>query len=476
MDLLLERKKQQANRWMEQFVHSILPFYQNMRHQDVVRIPDENAMKRLQEMEIPKEGRDAVEVLEEMVNQIYSQTSLVQHPRCFACVPSPVSIFSWMGDVMTNAFDPHGGSVMNAPGPAMAEQKTIGWMCSLAGYPKEAGGLFVSGGSMANLTAMTAARDQKLTWEERERAVAYVSDQTHSSVAKGLHIIGFREEQIRKVPVDDDFRMRAELLENDIKEDQEAGKKPFLVVATAGTTNTGSVDPLPQIGDICEKYGLWMHVDGAYGASLLVSEKQRGLLKGIERSDSLSWDAHKWLMQTYGCSAVLVRDQKCLLNSFSVHPEYLKDEEAKDGQVNFWDLGPELTRPSRGVKLWLTLQVMGERAMGEAIDYGCGLAQTAEKLICSLPGWEIVSPAKQAVVNFRYKPEGMAEKEADAVNQEISEKLTESGYGEVLTTELNGKKVLRMCTLNSDTTKEDIRSTIHLLDRFAKEQKKAKTA
>ena len=468
MDLIRTEQKREMGELMKGFVDKTLDFYETIKDREVARDMDEAALARLRSRGIPAQGRPVREVFEEMERDVYANQSLVQHPRCFACVPSPVSLFSWMGDIMTNAYDPHAGSFLNAPGAGCVEQELIRWMCGLAGYPEHAGGLFVSGGSMANLTALTAARDAKLTYSEREDAVAYVSDQTHSSVAKGLLIIGFRPDQVRSIPSDSAFRMRTDQLEAAIREDLAAGRKPFAVIATAGTTNTGSIDPLEEIASICEAYGLWMHVDGAYGASILVSKTRRGLLKGIERSHSLSWDAHKWLMQTYGCSAVLVRDPQSLARSFAVHPEYLKDVSAGEN-VNFWDLGPELTRPARSLKLWATLQVMGTDRMGQAIDHGCAMARLAEESLRRCPGWEIVCPAQQAIVNFRYAPAGVEEGALDGLNQRIAQAVTASGYAQILTTQLKGKKVLRICCPNPETAEEDIRTTIQLLDRLARE-------
>ena len=295
---------------------------------------------------------------------------------------------------MTNAFNPHASCQVNGPAAALVEQKLIRWLCDRAGYPEGSGGLFVSGGSIANLTALTAARDAKLTYEQRASAVVYVSDQTHSSVAKGLLIIGFRPDQIRKIPTDALFRMDLSALQAAIAADIGQQRHPFAVVASAGTTNTGSVDPLPEIAALCRQYGLWMHVDGAFGASALLSEQHKRDLAGIELSDSLSWDAHKWLLQTYGCSMVLVRDQSLLSHSFAAHPEYLKDAESAAGAVEFWDLGPELTRPARALKLWLTLQVLGSQAVGRVIDHGCVMAELAEQRLRSNPAWQIVCPAQ----------------------------------------------------------------------------------
>lgn len=463
MDPLMEIQTQRAGALMKDFVDHILNFYRNIKQEDVLRQADSKTLDRLQKLGIPRKGRPVDEVYGEMMRDVYANASLVQHPRCFACIPSPVSLFSWMGDVMTGAFDPHAGCAMNASAAGCVERELIGWMCGLAGYPQGSGGLFVSGGSMANLTALTAARDAVLEESQRSLAVAYVSDQTHSSVAKGLHIIGFRADQVRLVPSDVEFRLDVDALQAAVETDLAAGRKPFAVIATAGTTNTGSIDPLPQIADICQKYGLWMHVDGAFGASLLLSAKGRRRLAGIERSDSLSWDAHKWLMQTYGCSMALVRDQSRLVRSFAVHPEYLADAGAFDGSPDFWDLGPELTRPARSLKLWITLQIMGSEGMGRMIDRGCAMAGLAEAQIRRHPGWEIVSAARQGIVNFRFAPAGLPAGRLDSLNQEIAREITDSGYAQILTTELNGRRVLRMCTLNPETTPEDIRTTVELL-------------
>ena len=263
------------------------------------------------------------------------------------------------------------------------------------------------------------------------------------------------------IPTDDWFRMDLKALKTEVEKDRKEGKKPFAVIASAGTTNTGSVDPMKGIAAICREYGMWMHVDGAFGASALLSEMYRPLLEGIEESDSLSWDAHKWMMQTYSCSVVLVRDKSDLVRSFAAHPEYLKDAESSEEQVEFWDLGPELTRPARGLKLWLTLQTVGSKGMEEVFDHGCALAELAEERIRQEPEWEIMAPASLGVVNFRYAPDCVqSEAERDRMNQEISYAITESGFAQVFTTILGGKKVLRMCTINPDTTKEDICNTI----------------
>lgn len=448
---------------LKDFIDEIFDFRRNVKEEKVFNDISQETLSRIEEMEIPETGRPVCDVYKEMTEDVFSNVVRVQHPRSFACVPGPASVFSWMGEVMNSAYNPHASCSSNAPAADLIEKKLIRWMCGLAGYPKNSGGLFVSGGSMANLTALTAARDAKLRPQERRDAVAYISGQTHSSLAKALHIIGFDRSQIRKVCVDGQYRMDTDDLIRQIERDIAQGRKPFLVIATAGTTNTGSIDPLRDIASICGRYDMWMHVDGAFGASVLISDRYRKLLRGIELSDSLSWDAHKWMMQTYGCSVALVRDISSLTNSFSAHPEYLKDAAGGEDSVEFWDLGPELTRPARSLKLWTSLQAMGTEAFQNAIDHGCAMAELAQRTAACLSGFQIVSSASLGIVNFRYCPEGMEDWQADEINRQIARSVTAGGYAQVFTTELDGKKVLRMCTINPETTEEDIVSTIKLI-------------
>lgn len=467
MDTKTKEQNQQIGALMNAFVQRTVDFYNKLDSYPVCPQTPKEILEHIQKQEIPSKGREISDVYEEMLGELYSHTILAQHPRSFSCIPSTASMLSWMGDVMSNAYNLHASCKVNGPAPYLVEKKLIRWMCDLAGYPKEAGGLFISGGSIANLTALTAARDTKLTYEQRSKAIVYVSDQTHSSVTKGLLIIGFCKEQIRILPSDSAFRLDTNTLETAVEQDLKQGRKPFAVIASAGTTNTGSVDPLKEISKLCQKYGLWMHVDGAFGASALLSQTCRKDLEGIEASDSISWDAHKWLLQTYGCSMVLVRDQSTLIHSFSAHPEYLKDAESSEGSIEFWDLGPELTRPARSLKLWLTLQTIGTEKLEEIIDHGCAMAQLAEKAVAEKSDWEIISHAHFGIVNFRCVPDPyMSESQLAILNQKIAKTLTDSGFAQIYTTELNGKKVLRMCTINPETTEKDILDTIERLEEI----------
>lgn len=417
---------------------------------------------------LPERGRPLAEAFDDLLGGALPFAMDTGHPRFFAFIPAPVSPVSWLGELAAQIHNPHLGSALQSEGATAVERDVIRLLCDAAGFPEGAGGLFVSGGSMANLTALVAARDARLGEEERAAAVVYVTAETHSSVAKALRIAGFLPRQIRIVATDAERRMDLRALSAAVKDDRAAGKKPFAVAASAGTTNTGAIDPLPGVADLCAAEGLWMHVDGAFGASVLLCEARRNLLEGLSRADSLAWDAHKWLFQTYGCGMALVRDASVLAASFALSSDYLRDGAAEGAAANFWDLGPELTRPARAPRLWLTLQTMGRDGVAAAIDHGFRLAETAEAIVRRTPGWQVVSSARMAITAFRYAPEGLAPEAADAINAAAARRLMEEGFAVVGTTKLDGRTVIRLCTINPATTDDDLRATIRALDDAAR--------
>ncbi len=461
---------QQLEEAVNNFVHDFCIQRHIQESMPVLTQSDESQLKTIEKIGIPAKGRPVEEVVKEMEQEVFRYCGDNNHPRFFGFVPGPASCVSWLGDIMTSAYNIHAGGSKLAPTVNCVEQQVIRWLADLAGFGKKAGGIFVSGGSMGNITALTAARDKKLNEDTLHLGTAYISDQTHSSVAKGLRVIGIASSRIRCVSTDDSFRMNVAELEEMVRKDIEAGYIPFAVIGTAGTTNTGTIDPLNEIADICKKYEMWFHVDGAIGGSVLLSEKYRGLLDGVERADSLSWDAHKWLFQTYGCAAVIVKDVTDLYNSFHVSPEYLKDVQADDGYPNMFDIGIELTRPARGLKLWMTLQVLGTELLGSAVEQGFKQAKWAEAAVEEKENWEIVAPAQLAMLNFRFAPNDLTEEQKDALNERISERLNESGYAAMFTTVLRGKTVLRLCAIHPETTKDDIQTTINMLDEYAREE------
>ena len=463
-----------SNRQLEEAVNNFVHDFCIQKHQEeqlpVIHPMEENHLEKLEKIGIPSKGRPVNEVVQEMEQEVFRYCGDNNHPRFFGFVPGPASCVSWLGDIMTSAYNVHAGGSMLAPTVNCIEQQVIRWLADLAGFGPKAGGIFVSGGSMANITALTAARDRKLTEVNLHLGTAYVSDQTHSSVAKGLRVIGITSQRLRTIPTDENFRMKTDELRKAVEQDLKNGYIPFAVIGTAGTTNTGAIDPLPEIGEICREFNMWFHVDGAIGGSLLLSPKYKELLRGVEQADSLSWDGHKWLFQTYGCAAILVKNVGDLYRSFHVSPEYLKDVDASNGYLNMFDIGIELTRPARGLKLWLTLQVLGTELLGSAVEQGFKQAVWAEETVSARENWEILSPAQLAMLNFRYAPRDLSEEQIAALNETVSRRLNETGYAAMFTTVLRGKTCLRLCAIHPETTQEDIVTTVDYLDRFAREE------
>lgn len=389
------------------------------------------------------------------------------HPRFFGFITGSTTPLSWLGDLITSAVNANPGSRFLGQGASDIERRMIRWCNECIGYDTGSGGVFVSGGSMANLTALAAARHMKLTEETHSKGVVYYSKQTHSSIAKALRMTGIYARQQRILPCDSAYRLDLQALEAAILDDKAAGHLPFAVVANAGSTNTGSIDDLNAIADICETHGVWLHVDGAFGASILLSPKYRSRLSGIARADSVSWDAHKWLFQTYGCSMVLVKRVSDLVATYGNTPEYLSSASATEQAYDSWNIGPELSRPARATKLWLTLNLMGTKQMAHAIEWGYRLVEWAAEALVKDPYWVVMSPPQQGIINFRYAPPELSSEQLDALNEAISQAMLDEGYAAVFTTRLAGYTVLRICALNPETTQQDMIETVARLTQFA---------
>jgi len=430
----------------------------------------ETAVKKVLSMDIPAKGRDPKEVGDELVNDILAATLNFRHPRFLSYVCTSISPYSMAGAFLTDLYNPNLAGQSFSPAAGLVEEKLISWMGSLAGYdPAKCGGIFTSGGSLSNLTGMIAAREAKLN-ERCDLGIgaAFCSDQAHSSVVKGMRMMGLRKDQIHVIPSDDDFRLPVDALEEEIKKSIADGQRPFLIVGCLASTNTGSIDPLPELADLAEKYDMWLHVDGAYGGSILLSDIYRNLARGIERADSFSWDQHKWAQQIYSCSALIARDKQTLITAFNEHPEYLETARSAE-HTDGWDLGIEMSRPARFLKFWYTLQAVGTDKLADIIDYSFYNSKIAEQELRKLPGWEIVSKPMCGALNFRYTPAEVPAEKWNELNLAISDALLEDGYAYVVTTTLKGKCVLRVITINGSTTTEDVIGTIKKLDEIAKD-------
>ncbi len=403
---------------------------------------------------------DPHQLLARLERDVFPNNLHVDHPRFFAFVPGPNNFVSAMADALASGFNIFNGTWFGGSAAAALELEVIRWFCQWCGFPETAGGLFVSGGSVANMTGLLAARHAVLQ-DRVDGATVYFSDQTHSSVERALRIIGFAPEQMRKLPADREFRLPMEALVQAIAVDRQAGLRPFCVIANAGTTNTGTIDPLPELSDLCARDKMWLHADGAFGAAAILAGRGRKALRGLERADSISLDPHKWLFQSFECGCVLVRDAALLKEAFRIMPDYLRDVHRGMEETHFCDYGIQLTRSFRALKVWLSFQTFGLDAFRQAIDRGFELAEFAEEQLRARGGWEILSPARMATVCFRFGSD-------DALQTRLVETMMQDGFALLTSTKLHDNVALRLCTINPRTTKQDIEQTIERLDKFAR--------
>ena len=449
-------------------IDSLVEYYASRAERPVAEKLDYGALDAILQEPLPREGSPWRDVLEQFERQVVDSTNHVDHPRFFAYIPLANNFVSVMADALAAGYNIFNAVWLQGPGAAQIERLTVGWLRQIFGFPPDAGGTFVSGGSVANLTALAVARHIQLRGDMRG-AVAYCSDQIHFAVSRGLRVLGFAPEQLRKIRSDENYRLSLLTLKEAIAADRAMGKRPFCVVATAGTTNTGAVDPLDALADLCQQENLWLHVDGAYGAPAMLSEKGKIALKGLERADSLALDAHKWLFQPIECGVVLARERRWLAETFKEQPEYLKDVEQASEEINFMYQGIQLTRQFRALKLWMSFKVFGLDAISNAIAVGFENAELAERLLRQAGCWEIVTPAQMAIVTFRYKPANGDETLANRVTHELVGRLLEDGFAFASGTQLREKTVMRMCANNPRTTPDDLIETVELMGRLAAE-------
>jgi aromatic-L-amino-acid decarboxylase len=431
-------------------VDLVVDHLEQLRDEPPVRTGSRVELEALLREPPPEAPGDVDAALDQLAQVVLAHMQHGDHPRFFARVPSPSNGVSALGDALATGFNAIATSWTGSSGPAMLELVVLDWLRELCGLDAGTEGVLVSGGSVSALTALAAAR------HELGGDTAYLSDQTHASNARALRILGV--EHIRVLDSDDTFRLPAGAVREAIAADRAAGRRPFCVIATAGTTNTGAVDPLGELAEVCAAGGLWLHVDGAYGAPAAITPRGRALLAGLERADSLSLDPHKWLFQPYEIGCLLVRRPGALERTFAMAPEYLRD--VLGDEVNFRDRGPQLTRGARAVKLWLSLKAFGAAAFREAIERGMAAAERAQAALEAAGGWEIVTPAQLGIVTF-------ARAGGDALNAALAERAVADGYAAPSSTVLRGRTVLRLCTINPRTTDAEIDETVARLTSLA---------
>lgn len=413
----------------------------------------------------PPEGPEPFDaILTSLERDVLPYVARISHPGYLAFIPGEGTWPGALGDLVASALNLDSCWWLGASGPATLELVVLDWIRSWVGYAEGAAGMLVSGGSAANLTALACARESLLGSMTGD-AVAYMSDQSHVSLAKGARALGFRPDRVRVLASDALGRMRPQALAAAIAADRGAGLRPLVCVANAGSTSVGAIDPFAELATICGEQGVWLHVDGAYGAFACITDRGRRALAGLELADSITLDPHKWLYQPVEVGALLVREGSQLRRAFEVSHDYLHEVETNVREVNFSDLGLQLTRTCRALKLWMSIRYFGLAAFRDAIDRCLDLAEHAQRRIESSSRLELVTPASLGIVTFRRRLEDVADADVpDDLSSEVAAAVTESGDVFVSTGEVAGRRMIRLCILNHSTTREVVDRAIDLCE------------
>ncbi len=385
-------------------------------------------------------------------------------PRFFGYIPGGGLYYSAVADLLASVTNKYAGVYFASPGAVRVEDQCLDFLAELVGYGAGYGGYLSSGGSLANFTAVVAARDfYRVEGPKIAQSVIYLTDHAHHCIDKAVHLAGLSTCIVRRIPVDNRYRMRTDLLENQLEEDKNAGLIPFFVVATAGTTNTGSVDPLEAIGQLAARYGAWYHIDGAYGALFALCDEGKEMLKGMEWSDSIVMDPHKTLFLPYGIGALLVKDKNRLLASHAVGADYMQDvihvEATSPATVS-----PELTKHFRGLRMWLPLQVVGVAPFRSALAEKMLLARHFHSKLSRVEGFEVGPEPDLSVVTYRFIPKF---EDPDLFNERLVQAIHKDGRIFVSSTRLNGVFMLRLAVVCFRSHQTDVDTALQVLDELA---------
>jgi aromatic-L-amino-acid decarboxylase len=409
------------------------------------------------DFEFPEAGRAVDSTLAYLDRWVDRPGITTASPRFMGYVPGGGLFHSAIGDFLAAASNKYAGFAPAAPGAVRLENATIAWLARAIGFPASAAGTLTSGGSLANLTAIVAAREAR---DEEGGGAVYLTRFAHHCIDKALRIAGRAGAPRRLIATDERHRMRVDALAEALERDRAEGVRPWLVVASAGTVDTGAVDPLAAIADLCERHGAWCHVDGAYGGLFMLCEEGRRALGGIERADTVALDPHKTLFLPYGTGAVVARDGRTLSDAFSATADYIRPFADDDVGPSPGDLSPELTRHFRALRLWLPLQLAGVAAFRAAQSEKIALARYFHARLSTIGGWETGPAPDLSIVAFRYRP---ARGDIDAFNARLLQRLQEEGRVFLSGTRIDGADWLRCAILSFRTHVEHVDETIDVL-------------
>lgn len=476
-DLTLDPENWEAMRKLgHQMIDDLFDYWQGIREEKIWK-PIPTPVKDFLDQPIPETGQDPEQVYQEFKQNIFPYNKGNVHPRFFAWIQGTGTPLGVLADLMASGMNPN--VAIGEHSAMYVDRQVVNWCKQLMNFPSDASGILVSGGSMANITALTVARNSYRDEGIRNKGlkaasgqlVLYCSVETHSCIQKAAEIIGLGTESVRKIGVDERFEMNVIELEDQIRADLNAGMCPFCVVGTSGTVNTGAIDPLEQLLEISRKYGMWFHVDGAYGALAKLDPIYTSRLKAIEEADSLAFDLHKWLYVPYEVGCTLIRDAKKHRDSFAISPNYLLQENRglSGGLDSINNYGFELSRGFKALKIWMSLKEHGREKYAQMIAQNNRQAEYLAELIGRHSDLELTAPVSMSITCFRMNIRSCDESQLRELNREILLRLQEEGIASPSATTLNGKYTLRVANVNQRTRMEDMDLLVQEVLRIGRE-------
>lgn len=459
-----------------QMVDEMMDYLATLRERPVWQpLPDE-AKDHLREP-VPHEALGAEQAYEDFKQYVLPYPMGNIHPRFWGWVMGGGTPMGMLADMLAAGFNPNMGGGEHAG--KYVEEQVLNWFKLIMGFPQEASGLLVTGGSMANLVGLAVARTTKAKFDARKegmqgghpKMVLYASAETHSSVQKAVELMGLGSEALRKIPVNDAFEIDLAALEKAIAADKAAGYHPFCIVGNAGTVNTGAFDDLAALEEIARREDMWLHVDGAFGALAILSPDIAPRLDAMQRADSVTFDLHKWMYVPFEAGCVLVRNEEAHRRAFSLTPEYLKHAErgVAGGSSWFSDYGIQLTRGFRALKVWMSIKEHGLDKYAHMIQQNIEQAQYLAELVNESHELELLAPVPLNIVNYRFAVPGKSDEELNAINAEILFRLQEHGIAVPTSTMLHGKYAIRVAITNHRSRREDFDLLVDQMLRFGRE-------
>jgi aromatic-L-amino-acid/L-tryptophan decarboxylase len=473
---MLEPSADEIRDWGNSVTQFMIDYLGGLRDRPAYRHTSSREIRSGLDSKLPIKGTDFDALLKIFRETIVPFSRQNAHPRMFGYVQSPGTPIGAFADLLASTLNANLTIWRSAPAPVELERLTVDWIRQILGFSPEAGGLFVSGGSMANLSALAAARQTREHSLGRLRM--YASSATHFSITKAAALLGIGRENVQHIAVDEHFKMRMDDLVAKITADLEAGYVPFCVVGNAGTVDTGAIDPLTEIREVANRFQLWMHVDGSYGAFAVLAESAGKLFAGMEHADSIALDPHKWLYLPVDVGCVIYRDPEIARAAFTHEAEYTRmfGEETDEAFV-CWDYGPELSRRFRALKVWMLLKGVGLDRLSEAIESNLVCARHLESMVQASDDFEMAAPVELSIFCFRHAPaqlRNQSTKAIDAFNERLLVALQRDGSSYLSNAMLGGRFALRGCVLNYRTTLRDMEILLDDLRRVARDEIRSK--